>query len=169
MYLVEHEVTGKRYAMKKMAKSQFGTAKGRQRVREERRIMEMNSHPFIVNLNFAFQCDRFLYYVIDLAEGGELFTMLKLKGKFSEEVVRLYAAEIVLALEYLHNNSVLYSDLKLENLLIDSKGHVLLTDFGLSQIGDGPYSAFGTRGYLAPEAILKKPVTKAVDWWALVW
>ena len=154
--------------MKQLSKSHFTSAKGYLRVKEERKIMGMNNHPFIVSLRCAFQCDNYLYYVMDLAEGGELFTMLKAKGKFDEETVKLYAAEIVLALEYLHNNKILYSDLKLENLLIDADGHILLTDFGLSQIEKGTFEAYGTREYMAPEAILKRPVTMAVDWWAMV-
>ena len=136
--------------------------------RDERKIMEMNNHPFIINLHYAFQTKKFLYYVMDFAEGGELFTMLRHKGKFSEKVVQLYAAEIVLALSYLHSNDILYGDLKLENLLLDGKGHILLTDFGLSQTNRENYASWGTREYLAPESLLKQKITKAVDWWALV-
>lgn len=154
--------------MKRVAKSQLESAKDIQRAENERKIMEMNNHPFIINLHYAFQTDKFLYYVMDFAEGGELFTILRHKGKLSEKIVQQYAAEIILALAHLHSNNILYSDLKLENLLIDRDGHILLTDFGLSQINRENYSVVGTREYLAPESILNKTVTKAVDWWALV-
>ena len=168
MFLVEHQILKIRFAMKRVAKSQLETEKDMLRAENERKILGMNNHPFIINLHYAFQTDKFLYYILDFAEGGELFTMLRRKGKFSEKVVRQYAAEIILALSHLHSNDILYSDLKLENLLIDSEGHILLTDFGLSQINRENYSIVGTREYLAPESLLKKPISKAVDWWALV-
>lgn len=154
--------------MKRIAKSLLESDDDVQRVENERKIMEMNNHPFIINLHWAFQTDKFLYYIIDFAEGGELYTMLKSKGRFSEKVAQMYASEIVLALGYLHSSGILYSDLKLENILIDGDGHVLLTDFGLSQPNEEKYTVAGTREYLAPESLLKKEITKAIDWWAMV-
>lgn len=154
--------------MKQISKAQLKTPSGLQMAKDERKIMEMNNHPFITKLHYAFQNKESLYYVIDFADGGELFTILAHKGRFSQRVVQLYAAEIVLALEHLHENNILYNDLKLENLLVDSEGHILLTDFGLSQIDREEYHICGTKQYMAPEAILKRTITKAVDWWALV-
>ena len=154
--------------MKRVSKLHLESQKDIRMAETESKILEMINHPFIINLHYAFQTEKFLYYVMDFAEGGELFTLLKRKGKFSEKVVQQYAAEIVLALGHLHSNDILYSDLKLENLLIDSDGHILLTDFGLSQMNCPNYSVVGTREYMAPESILNKPITKAIDWWALV-
>lgn len=168
VFLVEHRILKSKYALKRVDKSEIESEKDRLRAINERKIMEINNHPFIINLHCAFQTDKFLYYIMDFADGGEMFTLLRRKGKFQEKTVQLYSAEIILALGHLHSNDILYSDLKLENILIDKDGHILLTDFGLSQFNDQQYSIIGTREYLAPEAIKRKPITKAIDWWALV-
>lgn len=101
----------------------------------EREILERINHPFIVKLHFAFQTPRKLYFVMDFLNGGELFYHLRREVRFSEERTCFYAAEILLALECLHKNHVIYRDLKPENVLLDSEGHVKLTDFGLSKQG----------------------------------
>jgi serine/threonine protein kinase len=98
---------------------------------------------------------------MEFINGGELFYHLQMAGKFSEERAKFYTAEIVLALEYLHKAGVVYRDVKPENILIDSEGHVRLTDFGLSKGGleenNGMTESFcGTTEYLAPEIIKDK-------------
>ena len=95
---------------------------------------------------------------MEFINGGELFFHLKKDKKFDEARAKFYAAEIILALEYLHNNGVIYRDVKPENILIDSEGHIRMTDFGLSKGGldmtDGRTESFcGTTEYLAPEII----------------
>jgi len=99
----------------------------------EREILERITSPFIVKLHFAFQTPKKLYFVMDFLNGGELFYHLKLEGRFSEMRTSFYAAEILLALECLHSNGIIYRDLKPENVLLDSEGHIKLTDFGLSK------------------------------------
>ena len=93
------------------------------------------SNPFIVKLHYAFQNPEKLYFVMDFLNGGELFYHLRKEGWFSEERTVFYSAEIVLALDCLHKNGVVYRDLKPENVLLDKRGHIKLTDFGLSKIG----------------------------------
>lgn len=97
---------------------------------------------------------------MDFASGGELFYHLKTKGCFSEEQIKFYGAELVLALELLHENGIIYRDLKPENLLLDGEGHLKVTDFGLSKTGlrwEDPdqmtYSICGTPEYIAPEIL----------------
>lgn len=95
---------------------------------------------------------------MDFVNGGELFYHLNNDGKFTEDRARFYAAETILALEYLHKEGIVYRDLKPENILIDSEGHVKLTDFGLSKEGlekhgDMTQSFCGTTEYLAPEIL----------------
>ena len=92
--------------------------------------------------------------------------------KFSEDKTRFYASEIICALEYLHNNEIIYRDLKPENILLDSDGHLRLVDFGLSKFVGGSAndltrSFCGTPSYLAPEVIMKVGYNKMVDWWGL--
>jgi len=109
---------------------------------------------------------------MDFLNGGELFQHLRREGRFSENRTRFYAAEIILAIEFLHKNGVIYRDLKPENVLLDSEGHIKLTDFGLSKLGvvgnRTTYTFCGTPEYLAPEIIKGKGHGKAVDWWSLV-
>lgn len=130
------------------------------------------THPFIMKLQFSFQDENHLYFIMEFINGGELFYHLKKDKKFSEERAKFYAAEIILALEYLHKEGVVYRDVKPENILIDSEGHVRLTDFGLSKGGleqsNGHTESFcGTTEYLAPEIINSKTYGYSVDWYSL--
>jgi len=115
-----------------------------------------------VNLHYAFQTEDKLYFIMDFLNGGELFWHLRKDMKFSEKRARFYAAEIVCAIETLHTNGIIYRDLKPENIILDSTGHLKITDFGLSKQGLGndskegsgkTYSFCGTPEYLAPEII----------------
>ena len=90
-------------------------------------------HPFIVGLNYAFQTTRQLFYIMDFAPGGEIFNRLAIHGAFDDDATRFYATEIVCALEFLHFHSIVYRDLKPDNVLIAGDGHVKLADFGLSK------------------------------------
>ena len=111
--------------------------------------------------------------VMDFLNGGELFYHLRRELRFSEQRIRFYAAEIVLALEALHKEGIIYRDLKPENILLDHQGHIRLTDFGLSKQGifkeneDMTFTICGTPEYLAPEIIRQEGHGKAVDWWSL--
>ena len=91
-------------------------------------------HPYIVTLRFSFQTPSKLYLVLDFINGGHLFFNLYRQGIFTEPVVRLYTAEMVSALAYLHGNDIMHRDLKPENVLLDNEGHVKLTDFGLAKV-----------------------------------
>ena len=108
-------------------------------------------------MHYAFQTPERLYFVIDFLNGGELFFHLRKETKFSQERTRFYAAEIVMALECLHSNGIIYRDLKPENVILDSDGHIKLTDFGLSKLqvtGDKmTYTFCGPPEYLAPEVV----------------
>ena len=124
-----------------------------------------------MKLYYAFQTETKLYLVIDFLNGGELFTYLRQEYRFTEERAKIYAAELVEALSYLHKHGVLYRDLKPENVLLDQDGHIRITDFGLSKLNvgreDQTYSFCGTPEYLAPEIILGQGHSHQVDWWSL--
>ncbi|KAJ3300473.1 serine/threonine protein kinase psk1 [Borealophlyctis nickersoniae] len=134
----------------------------------ERSILEDIRHPFIVNLYYAFQTHTKLYLILSYASGGELFTYLAKEKMFAEEVACFYTAELLLALEHLHNLGIIYRDLKPENVLLDATGHILLTDFGLSKVALDARTVCGTVEFMAPEVLDEKaPYDKAVDYWSL--
>ncbi|XP_026946703.1 ribosomal protein S6 kinase alpha-4 isoform X3 [Sagmatias obliquidens] len=126
---------GKLYAMKVLRKAALvQRAKTQEHTRTERSVLELvRQAPFLVTLHYAFQTDAKLHLILDYVNGGEMFTHLYQRQYFKEAEVRVYGGEIVLALEHLHKLGIIYRDLKLENVLLDSEGHVVLTDFGLSK------------------------------------
>ncbi|XP_078418142.1 ribosomal protein S6 kinase alpha-5 isoform X2 [Cetorhinus maximus] len=150
-------------------------AKTAEHTRTERQVLEhIRQSPFLVTLHYAFQTDTKLHLILDYVNGGELFTHLSQRERFTEHAVRIYSGEIVLALEHLHKLGIIYRDIKLENILLDSNGHVVLTDFGLSKEflideKERAYSFCGTIEYMAPEIVQGGDAghDKSVDWWSL--
>lgn len=164
------------FALKILRKTEVIKLKQIDHVRHERAILgEVSGHPFITNLLASFSDRESLYLLLDYVPGGELFSYLRKFRRFDEKMARFYAAEIVLVLEYLHEQQggVAYRDLKPENLLLDEEGHIKLVDFGFAKRLGGrdnaseTYTLCGTPEYLAPEVIHNKGHTTAVDWWAL--
>ncbi|KAF3924429.1 Phototropin-1 [Arthrobotrys entomopaga] len=170
--LVRHTATGRLYAQKQLKKASIKVHKRMiEQTRTERAILESVRHPFVVKLFYAFQDHQKLYLILEYAQGGELFNYLAAERIFPEDTAAFYSAEIVLALNHLHRNvGVVYRDLKPENCLLDSQGHLLLTDFGLSKVaeeGARCKSLSGTPEYMAPEVLEGKPYSFEVDWWSL--
>jgi len=161
---------GKIYAMKVLRKEAIIARKQVTHTKAEKSILQKIQHPFIVQLHFAFQTKDKLYMILDYVNGGELFFHLKKEGRFQENRVRFYAAEIVCALAHLHSLGIVYRDLKPENILLNAEGHITITDFGLSkQIkeDEGTHTFCGTPEYLAPEVLKGQGHGIAVDWWSL--
>jgi RAC serine/threonine-protein kinase len=159
------------FALKVIKKSSLIDEESLEHVLAENRVLHTLDHPFLVKLYNSFQSEDHLYFVMEYVSGGELFFHIGREKRFSEERVRFYASEILLALHYLHQKGIVYRDLKLENLLLDTKGHIKITDFGLCKegIGDTDTTATfcGTPEYLAPEILEEENYGKSVDWWAL--
>ena len=168
---VRKKDNGKVYAMKVLKKEQLIARKQVAHTKTERKVLEEIQSPFIVSLRYAFQTENKLYMILDYFTGGELFFHLKAEHKFTEDRARFYAAEIVLAIEILHHHTIAYRDLKPENVLLDTEGHVRLTDFGLSKEGitrtQLTHTFCGTPEYLAPEVVQGQPYGLPVDWWSL--
>ena len=137
----------------------------------ERNVLSYTKHPFIVGLNYAFQTRDKLFLILDYCPGGDLGKILNREKRFTEERARIYLAEILLALEDLHNRDIIFRDLKPDNVVIDEQGHALLTDFGLSKEGvldnSGAKSFCGSVAYLAPEMLKRTGHGKSVDWYLL--
>lgn len=169
---VRHKESKKIYAMKVLNKASIIEKGELEHAKAEKSILKKLKHPFLVSLHFSFTTEDKLYFVMDYVNGGELFYILQKEKTFSEERVRFYAAEISLGLAYLHDQGVIYRDLKPENLLLSKDGHICMTDFGISKEGleakDARTATFcGTPEYLAPEVLEGKEYGKPIDWWSL--
>eukprot|EP01137_Pigoraptor_chileana_P017599 Opistho-2@75902 len=159
---------GEYYAMKILRKERVVKLKQVEHSLNEKHILAAINFPFVVNMLCAFQDKANLYMLLEFIVGGELFSYLRRVGRFPEDQTRFYGSQIVLAFEYLHALNLIYRDLKPENLLIDSRGYIKITDFGFAKlVKDRTWTLCGTPEYLAPEIILSKGYNQAVDWWAL--
>ncbi|XP_035269771.1 microtubule-associated serine/threonine-protein kinase 3-like isoform X9 [Anguilla anguilla] len=186
VYLVRHRETRQRFAMKKINRQNLVLRNQIQQVFVERDILTFAENPFVVSMFCSFETRRHLCMVMEYVEGGDCANLLKNMGPLPVDMTRMYFAETVLALEYLHNYGIVHRDLKPDNLLITLMGHIKLTDFGLSKIGlmnmttnlyEGHMEkdtrefidkqVCGTPEYIAPEVILRQGYGKPVDWWAM--
>ncbi|XP_027142061.1 serine/threonine-protein kinase Sgk2b isoform X3 [Larimichthys crocea] len=170
--LARHRQYGGYYAVKVLQKQMIVKRKEQRHVMVERSVLLKGlQHPFLVGLHFSFQTPNTLYFVLDYVNGGELFYHLQREGSFPEPRAAFYAAEMAMALGYLHSLDIVYRDLKPENILLDSEGHVMLTDFGLCKegvaLGGIMHTFCGTPEYLAPEVLQGQSYSPAVDWWGL--
>ncbi|XP_030852369.1 microtubule-associated serine/threonine-protein kinase 1 isoform X8 [Strongylocentrotus purpuratus] len=186
VYLVRHKASLQRFAMKKICKQNIALRNQREQVFAERDILTFAENPFVVALYCSFETKKYLCMVMEYVEGGDVATLIKHIGPLPLETARLYFAEAVLAIEYLHSYGIVHRDIKPDNMLITSTGHIKLTDFGLSKIGimslttnlyegniDRDTKQFqdqqvcGTPQYIAPEVILRQGYGKPVDWWSM--
>ncbi|XP_064625162.1 microtubule-associated serine/threonine-protein kinase 3-like isoform X3 [Lineus longissimus] len=186
VYLVRHKESRQRFAMKKIWKHNLVLRNQVEQVFAERDILTFADNPFVVSMYCSFETKKHLCMVMEYVEGGDCATLLKNMGPLPVDMARMYFAETVLALEYLHNYGIVHRDLKPDNLLITSMGHIKLTDFGLSKMGlmslttnlyEGSIDkdckqfrdkqVYGTPEYIAPEVILRQGYGKPVDWWSL--
>ena len=169
--LVKKKDTCQYFAMKILKKSMVEQKKQEVHVKNERDILvEMKGRPFLIDFYYSFQTEKTLCFVLEYCPGGELFNLLQKRNRFTEDQTRFYAAQIVIALEFLHQKGIIYRDLKPENVLIDAQGYIKITDFGLSRMNvklNEAKSICGTPEYLAPEIISKTGYGKSVDWWTL--
>ena len=158
------------YALKVMKKARIAKLKQLEHVQNEVRIMSHVRLPLMVELYAVFQDDNSLYMLLEYIPGGELFSHLRRQEKFAFAVYQFYAAEIVAAIQILHELNVMYRDIKPENILIHKDGHIRLSDFGFAKIldtSDRTFTLCGTPEYLAPEIIQGVGHGTSVDWWAL--
>ncbi|WEW57091.1 cAMP-dependent protein kinase catalytic subunit [Emydomyces testavorans] len=168
VHLVQSVHNQRFYAIKVLKKQQVVKMKQVEHTNDERRMLERVKHPFLITLWGTFQDAKNLYMVMDFVEGGELFSLLRKSQRFPNPVAKFYAAEVTLALEYLHSQNIVYRDLKPENLLLDRHGHLKITDFGFAkEVRDITWTLCGTPDYLAPEVVSSKGYNKSVDWWSL--
>lgn len=170
--LCREKCTSRVYAAKVQDKCEIVTARRALLVRTELRILKALRHPFLILLKCSFQTQSSIFYVMEYAHGGDLGFHVEKCRVFDEDRARFYAAEITLALDYLHERKIFYRDLKLGNVMLDKVGHVKLVDFGLSKENfdaeQTTSTMCGTPSYIAPEVLIKKcKYGICADWWCL--
>ena len=170
VYLTELIDDGSLYAIKAIRKDVLIETEQVESTKLERDILLECDHPFLCGMDYVFQNDMRLYFVMPFVRGGELYKHFLKNKRFPEHQVKFYAVQIAMAIGYLHDKDIWHRDLKLENILIDETGYLKLIDFGLAKIlkeTEMSQSFWGTPEYLAPEMVSQKGHDKAVDWWAL--
>lgn len=158
------------YAIKAIRKDVLIEYDQIQSVLLEKDILFSADHPFLCGMDFLFQSETRLYFVMPFVNGGELYKVFQEQKRFDEETVKFYAAQIILAIGELHKKGIMHRDLKLENILVDRTGYLKIIDYGLAKIlGDGELamSYCGTPEYLAPEMVSHQGHDMTVDWWAV--
>merc|ERR1719272_784928 len=167
--MVEHASNGETYALKALSKGYVLKTGMQKSVMSEKDVQLMCDSVFIVKLHETYNGEQSLYLLLELALGGELYATYNKKGLWgNEKCAKFYVAGTVFAFDHLHDRKIIFRDLKPENLLLNEKGHVKLTDMGLAKVVVGKtFTTCGTPDYFAPELIASKGHTEAVDWWCL--
>lgn len=171
VFLVADRSTGDKLALKVIDKAKvFESPSAFRHALDERLALEMvDGHPFFSRLRYAFQTRSYFYLAIDFYNGGDLYQYLCTNGRLKEPQVRAVASEVALALEHLHKLGFVYRDLKPENVLLDSRGHIRLADFGLCKLLPDravTNTICGTHTYAAPEMLAVRDYGKSIDLWA---
>ena len=171
VFLSRKKDDGKIYAIKVLDKKNIKRNKQIELAKLERKILKSIDSLFLIKLYYAFQSRTKLFLVLEYWPGGEFFYYLKLMSTFHEKTVKFYATNIILGLKDLHDNDIVYRDLKPENLLIDYDGYMKLADFGLAKENvdlDSGWKTFcGTAEYMAPEILNMKSYGRMWDLWSL--
>lgn len=139
-------------------------------IRREKDALIQLHHPFIVKCHSIFQSATSLFFVMDFAQGGDLFTLLLRRGSLTEDEAKFYLAELALALDYLHNLGIIHRDLKPDNILLTASGHIKLADFGLCRPVAYSFrsnSVCGSYEYMSPEMFQEQGHGTATDWWSV--
>ncbi|OBT75681.1 AGC/YANK protein kinase [Pseudogymnoascus sp. 05NY08] len=167
--IVEHKYTKLTFALKYIRKDDIVRTESVRNIIRERRMLEHLNHPFICNLRYSFQDTQYMYLVVDLMSGGDLRFHIARKS-FTEDAVKFWIAELGCALKYIHKQGIIHRDVKPDNVLLDSEGHIHLADFNVASDytpGKPLTSKSGSQPYLSPEVWAGTGYGPAADWWSL--
>ncbi|KAM4619833.1 ribosomal protein S6 kinase-related protein [Polymixia lowei] len=167
---VKDKAKQKMYAVKVIPKSEILRLGVLEQSKEEVIVQRQVHHPFVHDLQDCWQTQRHLYIMFDYCSTGDLYTYWVMSGQFTEDTVRVFAAELGCALGFLHDFGIIHRDVKMENILLTDNGHLRLADFGLSrrlERGGRAFTICGTIQYMAPEVLSGGPYNHAADWWSL--
>ncbi|EZA50124.1 Putative serine/threonine-protein kinase F31E3.2 [Ooceraea biroi] len=171
VYKVQRQDTSEVFALKVISKATIVAENAVRQAKEEIAIQRMvGHHPFIINCMHRWQGRKTLYILMDYVSGGELHSLVDEYGCLPEEVVRIYVAEVALAIDFLHNAGIVHRDLKATNILLDENGHAVIIDFGLAKWlprNERTNTLCGTPQYMAPEILRREHYGHEVDWWSL--
>mmetsp|Transcript_25859 Transcript_25859/g.57953 ORF Transcript_25859/g.57953 Transcript_25859/m.57953 type:complete len:540 (-) Transcript_25859:254-1873(-) len=170
----EHTQTGEEYALKVVSKARLTRPRDRKRLGTELKVMtQLPPSPFVQRCHMAFESSTHVFFALDLVAGGDLFFHLirRIMSKnwgFVEDEARVLLSEVVVALEHMHAHGFIHRDIKVENIMVDARGHVKLIDMGLAcRIADEPRSPVGSLAYMSPETLAGKPAGRHSDWWSV--
>ncbi|KAG0234431.1 Serine/threonine kinase [Actinomortierella wolfii] len=171
--LAEEKKTGELFAIKALKKESIVKQDEVESARSEKRIFQVATkerHPFLTTMHACFQTDTRLYFVMEYVRGGDLMMHIQRDRRFGEQRAKFYGCEVLLALQYFHQNNIVYRDLKLDNIMLAMDGHIKIGDYGLCKenmgYGQTTNTICGTPEFMAPEILEEQPYDRAVDWWA---
>lgn len=171
VYRARDLVTGRDVAIKSFPNPRAGgrECEGSAAIEREAAILARLRHRHVVRLHEILGTRKKVHFVLDLAAGGELFSLVDSDGRMSEDLARHYFRQLVSAVRYCHSRGVYHRDIKPENLLLDGEGELKVADFGLGAVADGSlhHTLCGTPAYVAPEILSKQGYHPAkVDVWS---
>lgn len=167
VYLVRDKSSLQYCAMKAIEKAVIVQKKLVKQLYREKQVLESINFPFLLNMGFSCKDNLYIYFITSFESGGELFRLIRKSKGLSEEISQFFAAQVTLALEYLHNCYIVHRDVKPENIFINESGYIKLGDFGFAKVvKNRTWSTCGTPEYLAPEIITSKGYSFSVDWWS---
>ncbi|KAJ2797302.1 Serine/threonine kinase, partial [Coemansia helicoidea] len=171
--LSEEKSSSKLYAIKVLKKEFIVENDEFESTRSEKRVLMIankDQHPFLIGLHSCFQTSNHIFFVMEYISGGDLMMHVQRLTAFGERRAKFFACEILLGLAYFHEAGIVYRDLKLDNIMLDSEGHVKIADYGLCKenmgYGQTTITFCGTPEFMAPEIVLEQRYGRAVDWWA---
>eukprot|EP01017_Pseudomicrothorax_dubius_P037439 TRINITY_DN5486_c0_g1_i7.p1 TRINITY_DN5486_c0_g1~~TRINITY_DN5486_c0_g1_i7.p1 ORF type:complete len:378 (+),score=108.91 TRINITY_DN5486_c0_g1_i7:200-1333(+) len=171
VYLVKSPETGKLYALKCVTKAQILAQSLEKHLIQEKNVLEMIQHPFLMQFIRSFKDERFIYFLVEYIKGIELFDAIREIGLLNSDESQFYICQLILAIEHLHSKNIIYRDLKPENVMILETGFLKLIDMGTAKImktkTTKTFTIIGTPHYMAPEVITGKGYTLSVDLWSI--